>query len=140
LTDGAKYTIYIDNESSDTVYDAVSKEFFYEKDLGTQIIPMQVDSSYDGTMNTIWILTKNFQGRGVSGVRANVVYETPRVSSGDNVIFIDGRFAATSDDNGVIEFKVPDNTILSVRIDRANWDSGRFYSTDDDTLDIIPIN
>lgn len=140
LTDGAKYTIYLDNESADTVYESMSREFFYDKDLGTQIIPMEVDSSYEGTLNTIWILTKNFQGKGVSGVRADVVYETPRVNTSDNVIFVDGRFTATSDDNGVIEFKVPDNSILSVRIDRASWDSGRFYSTDDDTLDIIPVN
>jgi len=138
LTDGAMYMIRVapTYESTDTVFNPKDIEFTYDADLGTQIIPIEIDTLIDLTTNSVSFYIYDFYNRPLERAYAQVTYNRPFYQeSGSRDIL--NAFTANpvyySDSDGLVEIDVPDNHWITITVPQADYKTS-FYCTQDTTI------
>lgn len=139
LTKGATYWAYATDPAS--VFNSDYVVFTWDADSPNVVIPIQMDSTRSVTVNTVTAYLYDVRGSAAANIACEVSYSKPIYQgSGANTTWFTSSNAEVfySNTDGLVEIKVPDNSIVDITIRRALYAS-KFYCTQDTVLGQIGV-
>ena len=142
LTDGNTYWVHV--HDADSIYNDDYMVFINDATSDNKVIPVQMDTAETATMNTVTVrVFDDATGRAISGISVKRTLGRPVMQEISSAYWAGASTSSTkyysSDSDGEVEMKVPDNTWVEIFIQEAYGYEAAFFCIQDTVLGQVGV-